>query len=147
MNRIVVATDGSEHGHYAVEQALALAAPTGTQVTIVFVRHVTPPVLGSPFYQRTLSAQLRQAEEVGAGAEAQATAAGVEVEVEVLEGDPARRIVELARARDADLIVVGSRARSSIVGTLLGSVSREVLRDADRPVLVAARPAARRAAA
>jgi nucleotide-binding universal stress UspA family protein len=72
---------------------------------------------------------------------------GVEAEPEVLEGDPADRILELARMRDVDLIVVGSRGLGPIAGTLLGSVSREVLQHADRPVLVATRPVARRRAA
>lgn len=147
MKRILVATDGSEPGRCAVEQALELAGPTAAQVTIVFVRHAPPPLLGSPYYQRSLSTELRHAEQVAVVAEAQARAAGVDAEFEVLEGEPAERIVELARAREADLIVVGSRGRGSIVGTLLGSVSREVMRHADRPVLVAARRAARRAAA
>ena len=61
----------------------------------------------------------------------------------MLEGDPARRIVELARLRDVDLIVVGSRGLGAFAGTLLGSVSHDV-DHADRPVLVAARKAARR---
>jgi len=147
MKQIVVATDGSEHGRHAVELALDLAAPTGAELTIVFVRHAPPPLLGTPYYQHSLSTELRHAEEVAAFAEAQARDCGVEAEVEVLEGEPAHRIVELARAREADLIVVGSRGRGSVAGTLLGSVSRDVMQHADRPVLVAARRAPRRVAA
>ncbi len=45
-------------------------------------------------------------------------------------------IVELARSRDVDVIVVGSRGLGAVAGTLLGSVSRAVVHDADRPVLV-----------
>jgi len=71
---------------------------------------------------------------------------GVEAETEVLEGDPAGRILELARLRDVDLIVVGSRGLGPVAGALLGSVSREVVQRADRPVLVAARRHARRRA-
>jgi nucleotide-binding universal stress UspA family protein len=73
--------------------------------------------------------------------------AGVETETEVLDGDPPGRILELAKLRDVDLIVVGSRGLGPIAGTLLGSVSREVLHHADRPVLIAARRVARRRAA
>jgi nucleotide-binding universal stress UspA family protein len=145
--KILVATDGSEHGQYAVEQALGLAGPTNAGLTIVYVRHAPAPVLGDPYYQRSLSAGLRHAEEVAAQAKRQAADAGVDAEVEVLEGPPAHSIVELAQAREVDLIVVGSRGRGPVAGTLLGSVSSEVMRHADRPVLVATRRAAGKAAA
>lgn len=76
-----------------------------------------------------------------------ACGAGVNAEVEVVEGNPAERILELASIRDVDLIVVGSRKLGALAGTLLGSVPREILRHADRPVLVATRRLARRCAA
>jgi nucleotide-binding universal stress UspA family protein len=61
----------------------------------------------------------------------------VSATAELLEGHPARRVVEFARLRDARLIVLGSRRRP--VGN---SVSRRVIRLADRPVVVAGRAAA-----
>ena len=54
----------------------------------------------------------------------------------LLVGNAARQIVAYADEIDADLIVVGSRGLGSVEGTLLGSVSRKVLLDAKRPVLV-----------
>ena len=63
--------------------------------------------------------------------------AGVEFETEILEGNPARRVAEIARLRGADLIVVGSRGCGAFAGALLGSVSVELVHRADRPVLVA----------
>ncbi len=147
MTKILVATDGSENGRHALDEALELAQAGGASVTILYVRHTPLPVLGDPFYQRALTAELRRANETVTVAAAVAHSMGVEAETEVLEGDPAGRIVELARLRDVDLIVVGSRGLGPIAGTLLGSVSREVLQHADRPVLVATRRVARRRAA
>jgi nucleotide-binding universal stress UspA family protein len=147
MKQILVAADGSEDGRNALEEAVELAAAAGARLTIAYVRQAPPPVLGEPFYARSLSAELRHANEIVAVATGVARTAGVEAEAEVLEGDPATRILELARLRDVDLIVVGSRGLGALAGTLLGSVSRDVLHHADRPVLVATRRAARRRAA
>jgi nucleotide-binding universal stress UspA family protein len=147
VKRILVATDGTENGQFAVEQALELARHGGAELVIAYVRHAPLPVLGQPFYQRSLSVELRHADELTGTAAASATAAGVDTAVEVLEGSPAPRVLELAKARDVDLIVVGSRGLGVVAGALLGSVSREILHHADRPVLVATRRAARRRAA
>jgi nucleotide-binding universal stress UspA family protein len=62
--------------------------------------------------------------------------AGVGATGEELAGDPARRLVEFARLRGARLVVLGSRRRR-----LGRSVSRDVIRGADRPVVVAGRTA------
>jgi len=49
-----------------------------------------------------------------------------EVSVTVLDGDPAKRILEYAKQTHADCIVMGSRGLSDIKALLLGSVSQRV---------------------
>ena len=147
MKQILVATDGSESAQEAVSQAIELARSTGAKLVVAYVRHAPLPVLGEPVYQRSLSRELRLAEETTGLAATLACGVGVDAEVEVVEGNPADRILELARIRDVDLIVVGSRGLGTLAGALLGSVSREVVQRADRPVLVATRRVARRRAA
>ena len=64
--------------------------------------------------------------------------AGIEVELAESSGDPAEAIVETARERDVDLVVVAGRRRSPTGKAVLGSVSQSVLLTADRPVLFCA---------
>jgi nucleotide-binding universal stress UspA family protein len=146
--QLVIATDGSAGGQEAVRYGAALAKRAGARATIVCVRHAPPRMFGDPFYARELSRELARARDVVKVAAAELASAGIDVEIEVLEGNPAAQIANLARSRDADLIVIGSRGRGAITGSLLGSVSQAVVDRADRPVLVVKprRAAARRAA-
>jgi nucleotide-binding universal stress UspA family protein len=144
MKRLLIATDGSTGGDAAVEQGVSLAAATGAQVTFVFVRKPPLPIFGNRGYECDLGASLARARHVIERATASAAEIGLEAECEVLEGDAAEQIVTLARRREVDLIVVGSRALGWITGTLLGSVSQAVLDAADRPVLVVVRREAKR---
>ena len=57
-----------------------------------------------------------------------------EVEHVAVEGRPAEAILD--NAGDAQMIVVGTHGKGLVRRVLLGSVSRRVLNDADRPVAV-----------
>ena len=69
--------------------------------------------------------------------------AGRDVVTEVLHGRPGTEIVEAARRRSVDVIVIGSRGRTGLGRTLLGSVAGEVLASAGCSVLIVAPPARR----
>jgi nucleotide-binding universal stress UspA family protein len=137
MKRIVIAYDGSEGSREALAAGVETARATGAVATLVYVRHTPLPIVGDPFYERSLSRELHRGRDVLAEARAFAADAGVAAETELLEGDPAQQILGLARLRGAELVVVGSRGRGAVAEALLGSVSHAIVHGADRPVLVA----------
>ncbi len=136
MNRIVIATDGSDGAWGAVEEGVALASEVGAEVVFVSVRSDVSPLLGDPWYQRHLTNQLDHARDALDRAEAEADRRGVPHDAEILEGDPVACIAAAAAAREADLVVVGSRGHGLLASALLGSVSRELLTRSPVPVIV-----------
>jgi nucleotide-binding universal stress UspA family protein len=50
-------------------------------------------------------------------------------------GDPATSIVQAAKTRSVDLIVIATHGRSGLKGLIFGSVAEKVVRTAECPVL------------
>jgi nucleotide-binding universal stress UspA family protein len=138
---IVIATDGSEGAEAAVAAGARVARTLGTSASLVYVRPSLGP-LGDPYYQEKLSEQMAHARAALDRAQELVAQEGVEADEEILEGSAGDRVVELARDRNASLIVVGSRGLGAVAGALLGSVSSAIIHRADRPVLVVPRPSA-----
>jgi nucleotide-binding universal stress UspA family protein len=137
MKQIVIATDGSDAAGHALQQGFSLAAAIGADVAVVHVKQAPSAVLGTPYYDNVVVEASRNAEAIIADARLDASRYDIEADYEVVTGDPAAAIVDFARARDAYLIVVGSRGLGPVSDAMVGSVSRAVVQQADRPVLVA----------
>jgi nucleotide-binding universal stress UspA family protein len=129
---IVAAVDGSSASREAIDAAVRLASELNAALTFVFVRRGPPGFLGTPFFQSVLARKMTRARRVLERALRAAARAGVEADGEILEGSPQKRILEFAADRGARLVVVGSRRRK-----LGRSVSRAIVRAANRPVVVA----------
>jgi nucleotide-binding universal stress UspA family protein len=138
--RIVVGVDGSEASKDALRWAKAHAESDGAEV--VAVSAWSYPVASFPM----LVNQVATPETFDVEGETRASLARVvketlgdaEVTQQVFEGHPVT--VMLAAARDADLVVVGSRGHGGFVGSLLGSVSQSLVAHADCPVVVIRHP-------
>jgi nucleotide-binding universal stress UspA family protein len=66
----------------------------------------------------------------------QASERGVEIGEELIAKRGVEALIEVADARDARLIVVGSFGESALKGIILGSTTNKLLHLTDRPVLV-----------
>jgi nucleotide-binding universal stress UspA family protein len=131
---VVVAVDDSPAAKAAIRDGVRVAGELGAPVVFVYVRRGPAAALGEPYYQRGLDAEMRIGDRAIAAGIAAARRAGVPASGEQLHGSPAERLEEFAQLRDAQFIVVGARRRR-----LAKSVSRALIRRADRPVLVARR--------
>ncbi|TAJ43803.1 universal stress protein [Methanofollis fontis] len=65
--------------------------------------------------------------------------AGLRVRTEVAKGLPSMEICAMAKREGVSLIVMGSHGRSNLAGVVVGSVSEDVLRKANVPVLIVTR--------
>jgi nucleotide-binding universal stress UspA family protein len=139
MKEIVVATDGSESAREAVDFGVELAKENGAVVTFL---HVLPPDdyvvagRGAIAVPRPHHVEMDESETALAEAAQTAQEADVSYGLERVSGDTVAEILTVAEAKHADLIVVGSRGRGAVTSAILGSVSRGVLNQAKRPVLV-----------
>jgi nucleotide-binding universal stress UspA family protein len=138
MKKILIATDGSDEAREAVDFGLELADEHAAQVVLV---HVAPAVdvLPTSGFGMTGAVPHELTEYDWSpltAARALAEERGIDVRTQMLRGETADEIVAYADTIDADLIVVGSRGHGALASVLLGSVSRGVLREARRPVLI-----------
>jgi nucleotide-binding universal stress UspA family protein len=97
---------------------------------------VENPFLSDQAWRRLEAGELRAARRRLASLQRQARRAGVAVSSRVVRsGRPFAAIVEAARRRRADLIVLGTQGRSGVRGAVLGSVAERVASHARCPVL------------
>jgi nucleotide-binding universal stress UspA family protein len=59
-----------------------------------------------------------------------------QIYTEMIEGNPAETIIELARTRNSDVIIMGARGLGKLPGLVLGSTSQKVVSYAPCPVLI-----------
>jgi nucleotide-binding universal stress UspA family protein len=142
MKRILVATDGSDGADRAVDYAAHFAKDSGADLLIV---NVFGGGLSDNVFSRITYAQQSWLKELNASESAEmltkardrARSVGVTmIQLESRTGDVAKTIIEIAREKEADAIVVGKRGAGRIGGLLLGSVSQKLVSLAPQPVTV-----------
>ena len=139
IHHILVPTDFSTAAEQALAYAIRLARTFNARLTLLHV--IQPiPMGGVDMGVALPEAYLQEVEEAAQGsmeeALARVTAAGLTAEQGVLYGVPFQEIVETAKARQVDLIIMGTQGRTGLMHVLLGSVAERVVRLAPCSVLV-----------
>ncbi|WP_406200761.1 universal stress protein [Streptomyces europaeiscabiei] len=132
---ITVGLDGSRESRAAAEWGAREARLLGLPLKLVHVWEPVPdpiaqaPLLGAETHQHWTERIPREAAE-----RIRLRHPGVDVTTEQLSGHPSE--VLAGAAKDAELLVLGSRGLSGIAGFMVGSVGLSVLAHAERPVVL-----------
>jgi nucleotide-binding universal stress UspA family protein len=139
---IVIATDGSDLATKGVEAGLGLAHQLKAKVTIVTASEPWQAAVGgaAPAFSFPIAehdkAAAENAERILAAAAAAAKPKGPTCETVHANGFPAEAIIETAKAKGCDLIVMSSHGRRGLRRLLLGSQASQVVTLSTIPVLV-----------
>lgn len=136
LERILLAVDGSEPAHKAVEFLARCPFKAPIQVKIVTVW--PSPRSGTWLPGRSDLKQVveEKGQEFLGKMAAECGRAPYEVSLELLHGDPAFVILDAAVRHRAQIVVIGSRGMKAVKRFLLGSVSEKVLVHAPCSVLI-----------
>lgn len=135
--RILLAVDGSDHALHATRKAAELArCMKPVEFRLVVAYDSIPLYLGEPNMQVVITNRKGEAEDILNTAVKELGELPCEIHTEIIEGDPASAIIEVAKVRQSDVIVMGSRGLGRLAGLLLGSTSQKVVSHAPCPVLI-----------
>ena len=151
---VVIGFDGTPAAEHALRESGALLGPRPALVVVVYKAGLgfelleLPSVTGLPPAPLDIRTALEVEREIYEGARRMAEQgarlaqeAGLDVEglavAEEVEVTIAETIVDVARERDSRAIVVGAHGHGRLGEVILGSTSRDVIRRAPCPVIVA----------
>jgi len=139
-NTLLVALDLSAATHRILREVRRLAETRAMRVVLLHAAPPDPDFVGYEAGPQSVRDQIaehfrdehaRIQDEAGALREAGIDARGL-----LVQGPAARCVLDEAEALDADWIVLGSHGHGAVRTLLMGSTVEQVLKHADRPVLV-----------
>ena len=150
-SRVLVAIDGSTSSMHAIDYAISIAVKNDSQLIILYVidfykyTHLSSsiilaPTFGSEKYleEKSEAEKLMNKIKENFKLKINDNTKSKKLKTEIVEGakSVATTIMEYAESENIDLIIVGSRGRTSFKKLLLGSVSSNVIKNAHCAVLV-----------
>ncbi|MCA0987247.1 universal stress protein [Guptibacillus algicola] len=134
--KILLATDGSEHSKRAAENAVNIAkCSQGSKLEVVYVVDADRAKSDVLTHWNSVDVNDSRKDQVSE-VERIAKEAGVTYELKVLRGEPGPVIVKYANENEFDIVIIGSRGLNGLQEFVLGSVSHKVAKLANCPVLI-----------
>ena len=136
ISKILVPLDGSKNSFRGLEMAITLARQCGATITGAYSIHAPPhsEFRGVGSVEKSLN---REVKKIMENAKLLAAQNGIVFKEKMMRGDVGYNIVKLAHGKDKfDMIVIGSRGRSSAKEMFFGSTSNYVIHTAKIPVFV-----------
>ncbi|MGV8077018.1 MAG: universal stress protein [Methanosarcina sp.] len=138
--KMMVATDGSELAKKAVDIAIKISKISEAKLYAVYVisyEGISTAYPKEAGWEKAALDYFRiEGKEATAYAENSGRTENVEVESIILDGNPAREIVDFAEKNDIDLIVMGTLGKTGLNRFLLGSVAENVVKNSKKAVLI-----------
>jgi len=136
ISKILVPLDGSKNSQRGLETAITLARNCGAIITGVYSIYAPPhsEFRGVGSVEKLLNTQVKKIMD-----EAKTLAAqnGIVFKEKLLRGDIGYNIIKMAHGKEKfDMIVIGTRGRSSAKEMFFGSVSNYVIHTSKIPVVV-----------
>jgi nucleotide-binding universal stress UspA family protein len=133
--RILIALDGSKYGEAALDQAISLGRICNSTIFAICVIEMYPEQLEvAPALSEKLSVEARETLDK---AKAKVEEENIPCETIVrISGQPHESIVQEAKEKKIDLIVMGTHGRTGLKKLIMGSVVQKVIGHAPCSVMV-----------
>jgi nucleotide-binding universal stress UspA family protein len=135
LKKILLATDGSKFSEAAMKEAISISRACASKLYVLSVVEMNPEYEAlAPQLVEKADAETRKLLEA---AKKRVLKEGLECETIVHQGDePAQLIVEEARKRKVNMIVMGIHGRKGLKKLMMGSVTAKVIAHTPCSVLV-----------
>ncbi|MFQ5497397.1 MAG: universal stress protein [Nitrosopumilus sp.] len=136
ISKILVPLDGSKNSERGLEMAITLARQSGAIITGVFSIYAPPhsEFRGVASVEKALNKEVKKILE---NAKILAAQNGIVFKEKIMRGESGYNIIKLAHGKEHfDMIVIGSRGRSSAKEIFFGSTSNYVIHTSKIPVVI-----------
>jgi hypothetical protein len=119
---ILLATDGSKYSDAAASEAFGIAKKCGSSLFVISVASTDTEVASAAGNVKKVTGMAERE--------------NIHIEGIAVKGNPYEAIIETAKQKRADLIIVGSHGRTGLERLLMGSVTERVIGHSEVAVLV-----------